>query len=134
MKLLKCVPLVVLFLMQPCLAFASAAEAEKPQALARMAGKLAAEAVARLEKEIGGLGGASGARLTAVSDKAEKSIQEKLTEEHQKAKDGKYDDKFHEAIKNNGGKRLKEEWEKNCKSRVMKGTPGSADLAEINCY
>jgi hypothetical protein len=119
-----------------------AAEDQNPLSSSLNAEKLASEAVIRLEKGLTVPTTVPTYSSLAISDAtvnksiSDKSTQDRLTEEHQKAKDGGYDKDFHRAIKENGGTRLKEEWEKNCKSRVMnsKDARSSADLAEINCY
>ncbi len=106
------------------------------QAKSLSAEKLALEAIIRIEKGIAESDNPSKAIFAADTSRSKKSVQDRLTDEHQRAKDGGYDKEFHEAIKNNGGTRLKEEWKKNCRSRVMnpKDARGSADLAETNCY
>lgn len=63
----------------------------------------------------------------ARSSDADRSVQKKLDEEHEKARGGGYDKEFHEAIKKNGGARLKKAWKDNCNAKpLMK--------KELNCY
>ena len=93
----------------------------------------ALRAVLRLEQAIATLAAANPNMLAVANNDKKDPVQEKLTHEHQKAKDEGYDKQFHEAIKRDGGERLKQEWQKNCRNRSMHGKPGSADLAELNC-
>ncbi|MDP1759354.1 MAG: hypothetical protein Q8K77_06125 [Thermodesulfovibrionales bacterium] len=91
--------------------------------------KRALETVKELEKLIAQVEKESPTRSVTVAQTAapNKSIQEKLDKEHEKARKGGYDKEFHEAIKNNGGKKLKEEWKNNCNSKPL-------NKKELNCY
>lgn len=109
---------------------AKLALAEGGQALTREE-EIALERVRELEEMIAHL--AEQDTMIAATDddsktrEREKQIQKKLDEEHQKSKDGDYHREFHDAIRKNGGERLKEEWKKNCNSRP-------SNKRELNCY
>src|SRR5438034_516293 len=70
----------------------------------------AREAVQRLNKDIEAASPkfAAAAAADDKKGKSEKSTQDKLNDEHKKARDGGYDKEFHEAIKKDGGERTKE--------------------------
>jgi len=89
--------------------------------------KMALEAIIRIESEIAQV--KAPGIVTAASGESKKSVQDKLNEEHKKARDRGYDKEFHESIRKNGGERLKEEWKRNCQSRSTK-----PDQRELNCY
>lgn len=113
--------------------FAAGNEGAQDQLKSLNAENMALRAVLRLEQELGQL--AAKSNIVQAADKKQESTQDKITKEHQRAKDNDYDKQFHSAIKENGGSRLKEEWSKNCRNRTMnpKNARGSADLAETNC-
>jgi hypothetical protein len=88
--------------------------------------KRAEAAVAEMEKTVPGSGVATAGEKTIQKDQ-DKSIQKELDKQHKKARDGGYDKEFHQAIRDKGGERLKEEWKSNCNSRPPK-------KRELNCY
>lgn len=116
----------------PSLALQKEGSVQERQSLDRET--LASRAVMRLEQEIGEStktgGGIAVSASSEPKKETKKSPQDKLNEEHKKAREGGYDKEFHNAIRENGGKRLKEEWKKNCNSRPTK----PKDQRELNCY
>lgn len=62
-----------------------------------------------------------------VKISSDDQIQRDLDEQHQKARDGGYDEEYHRAIEKYGGERLKDEWKKNCNNRTR-------ETQELNCY
>lgn len=97
-----------------------------PKEIGALDADLAVQAVANLEKGLQGAEKFTAAGTPGVGSASEKSTQDKLNEEHEKARKGGYDKEFHEAIRNNGGERLKQEWKKNCNSKPL-------NKKELNC-
>jgi len=91
--------------------------------------KRALESVIELEKTIAQESKQTQKEVFTVAQTSDssKSIQKKLDDEHKKARDGGYDKQYHDAIKNNGGERLKKEWKDNCNSKPL-------NKKELNCY
>ena len=68
----------------------------------------------------------TGVFVAASSNEKRQSMKEHFDNEHKKAKEGDYHRDWHEAMRNNGGERLREEYNKWCYNRRLQE-------AELNC-